>query len=136
MLGERIASQYEVIRAIVSGYSPCCGGGAHHVDVLQHVRIEELPALLDLVEQPVQVGECLDPPFGLSLGGWNACRKFKTTLAERWIQTLTCAGGFATAPTLTEWRSSSTPSAGRRTARTEHVSAHSYSRDSPRGLQL
>ena len=25
MLGERIASQSEVIRAIVSGYSPCCG---------------------------------------------------------------------------------------------------------------
>ena len=23
-------------------------------------------------------GECLDPPFGLSLGGWNACRNFKT----------------------------------------------------------
>ena len=21
----------------------------------------------------------LDPPFGLSLGGWNACRIFKTT---------------------------------------------------------
>ena len=21
----------------------------------------------------------LDPPFGLSLGGWNACRNFKTT---------------------------------------------------------
>ena len=27
MLGERITSQSEVIRAIVSGYSPCCGGG-------------------------------------------------------------------------------------------------------------
>ena len=26
MLGERIVSQSEVIRAIVSGYSPCCGG--------------------------------------------------------------------------------------------------------------
>ena len=26
MLGERIASQSEVIRAIVSDYSPCCGG--------------------------------------------------------------------------------------------------------------
>ena len=25
MLGERIASQSEVIRAILSGYSPCCG---------------------------------------------------------------------------------------------------------------
>ena len=26
MLGEHIASQSEVIRAIVVGYSPCCGG--------------------------------------------------------------------------------------------------------------
>ena len=25
MLGERIASQSELVRAIVSGYSPCCG---------------------------------------------------------------------------------------------------------------
>ena len=25
MLGERIASQSEVLRAIMSGYSPCCG---------------------------------------------------------------------------------------------------------------
>ena len=28
MLGERIASQSEVIRAIVSGYGSCCGGPA------------------------------------------------------------------------------------------------------------
>ena len=31
MLGERIASQSDVIRAILSGYSPCCGAPHLHV---------------------------------------------------------------------------------------------------------
>ena len=41
MLGERIASQSEVIRAIVSGYSPCCGG--------PHLLRELLDALVCVV---------------------------------------------------------------------------------------
>ena len=35
MLEERIASKYEVIRAIVSDYSPCCGGPAPEVAGLE-----------------------------------------------------------------------------------------------------
>ena len=31
MLGERVASQFEVIRAIMSGYSQCCGGVLPHL---------------------------------------------------------------------------------------------------------
>ena len=34
MLGERIASQSEVIRAIVSGYGPCCGVPHHQIGQL------------------------------------------------------------------------------------------------------
>ena len=45
MLGELIASQYEVLRAIVSGYSPCCG--------TPHLGPAELgPPLLALDPQP------------------------------------------------------------------------------------
>ena len=42
MLGERIASKFEVIRAIVSGYGPCCG--VHSVkQLMSHVFVPLRP---------------------------------------------------------------------------------------------
>ena len=41
MLGKQIAQQSEVIRAIVSGYSPCCGGHRTGQPDREHVAGEE-----------------------------------------------------------------------------------------------
>ena len=58
MLGERIASQSEVIRALVSGYGPCCGF-AHHYRV--GVRLSKAPP--DVVQrEDVAVGNDLIVP--------------------------------------------------------------------------